>query len=38
MQHTPKPSAQVPSFVPPMLEHSALKINKLIFAHDMQNN
>ena len=28
MQHTPKPEAQVPSFVPPFVEHSSLKFNK----------
>ena len=28
MQHTPKPEAQVPSFVPPFVEHSSLEFYK----------
>ena len=30
MQHTPNPSAHVPSLLPPMFEHSALS-NKISF-------
>ena len=34
MQHTPKPEAQVPSFVPPFVEHSSLEFYKKFTSRD----
>ena len=34
MQHTPKPEAQVPSFVPPFVEHSSLEFYKKFTSKD----
>jgi hypothetical protein len=34
MQHTPKPEAHVPSFVPPFVEHSSLEFYKKFSSKD----
>ena len=37
MQQTPKPDAQVPSFVPPFVEHSSLEFWNLFWNHINQS-